>query len=137
MRLDSPDTIARTLWDAVARGKSVAYPGPAERAFVLAERLFPALIDRAIAAQFAQERHRRRQRPTRPMPFTSPVAVGDSKCLTSGDIPMLPNLSRTLGALACLAVVATAAPAERDESCDRWMRRCTRLPTNGPRSPFA
>ncbi len=52
MRLDSAETIARSLWDAVARDRTAAYPGLGERALVLAERLFPALIDRALAAKF-------------------------------------------------------------------------------------
>ena len=78
MQLDSPDTIARTLWDAVARGKAVVYPGPAERAFVLAERLFPALIDRAIAAKFRKS-GLPGAGPEAAKAVPTPVAAGDSK----------------------------------------------------------
>ena len=53
MKLDSAETIARALWDAVAHDRTTAYPGLRERAFVLAERLFPGLIDRALASQLA------------------------------------------------------------------------------------
>lgn len=50
---DRTDVIARHIWDAVAKGRTSAYPRGPERFFTLIERLFPALIDRAVARQLA------------------------------------------------------------------------------------
>ena len=54
MKLDSPESVAKRIWDAVARdGDSVYPPGP-ERLFVLIQHLLPRLVDRSIAKQFAR-----------------------------------------------------------------------------------
>lgn len=50
--LDDPDAIARDVWNAVEKGRNNAYPRGRERLFVMLERLFPSLVDRALAAQF-------------------------------------------------------------------------------------
>lgn len=50
--LDDPDAIARDVWNAVEKGRNSAYPRGRERLFVMLERLFPSLVDRALAAQF-------------------------------------------------------------------------------------
>ena len=49
MRLDSPDVVARRIWREVERGKDSVYPPGVERLYVLIERLYPRLIDRALA----------------------------------------------------------------------------------------
>jgi short-subunit dehydrogenase len=51
MPLDSADRIGRQIWDAVAQGTDTVYPRGRERLFVLAERLFPSVVNRAIASQ--------------------------------------------------------------------------------------
>jgi NAD(P)-dependent dehydrogenase (short-subunit alcohol dehydrogenase family) len=49
MRVDPPEDVAAYIWKSVGRGaKSVYVPGP-ERAFVLLQRTFPGLIDRALS----------------------------------------------------------------------------------------
>jgi short-subunit dehydrogenase len=53
MTLDEPDRVARLIWDAVERGDHSVYPRGPERVFVLAQRLFPRLVDRALAKQAA------------------------------------------------------------------------------------
>ncbi len=53
MTLDEPDRVARQIWDAVERGDHSVYPRGPERLFVLAQRLFPRLVDRALAKQAA------------------------------------------------------------------------------------
>lgn len=52
MPLDPPEAIARQVWDAVARGRNSVYPRGRERLFLLLERLFPALVDRALGSRF-------------------------------------------------------------------------------------
>ena len=59
MSFDASEAIARAVWDAVARGRNNAYPRGRERLFLLAERLFPSLVDRALAAQLATSGARR------------------------------------------------------------------------------
>ncbi|MGO8918455.1 MAG: SDR family NAD(P)-dependent oxidoreductase [Stellaceae bacterium] len=49
--LDSAEKIARQVWDAVAKGDDSAYPRGRERLFVLVERLFPSIVNRALTAQ--------------------------------------------------------------------------------------
>lgn len=53
MTLDPPDRVARRIWDAVERGDHSVYPEGAERIFVLLQRLFPRLVDRALAKHAA------------------------------------------------------------------------------------
>jgi short-subunit dehydrogenase len=48
MRLDEPEAVARQLWDAVERQAANAYPGFGERCAVLAQRLLPGAVDRAL-----------------------------------------------------------------------------------------
>ena len=56
MTLDDPNDVAAGIWRAVERGADTAYPRGAERLFILAQRLFPKLVDRAIARQMADSR---------------------------------------------------------------------------------
>ena len=51
MKLDAPDAVARQIWDAAQRGQQSVYPRGLERVFVLLQRLFPKVIDRALAKQ--------------------------------------------------------------------------------------
>ena len=59
MPLDEPEAIARQVWDAVARGKDAVYPRGRERLFLLVERLFPSLVDRALRPRFEASGGRR------------------------------------------------------------------------------
>ena len=54
MKLDMPQTVARSIWNAVAREADSVYPAGAERLFVLIQRLMPHVVDRSIAKQFAR-----------------------------------------------------------------------------------
>ena len=56
MKLDAPAKVASDIWNAVARDADTAYARGAERLFVYIERLFPFLVDRAIAKQMADKR---------------------------------------------------------------------------------
>jgi len=56
MRLDEPDRVAARVWRAVMKEADSAYGKGPERLFVLLQRLFPRLIDRAVAAQMADAR---------------------------------------------------------------------------------
>ena len=51
MSLDPVDEIARDIWNVVAAGKDDLPPRGRERLFRLVDRLWPALVDRAIATQ--------------------------------------------------------------------------------------
>ena len=48
---DSAAAVAARIWDAVDRGADTLYPRGRERLFVLVERLFPAVITRALRRQ--------------------------------------------------------------------------------------
>jgi short-subunit dehydrogenase len=54
MKLDVPDAVARSVWNAVARDAQSVYPAGPERMFVLIQRLLPHLVDRSIAKQLAR-----------------------------------------------------------------------------------
>jgi short-subunit dehydrogenase len=54
MKLDAPANVAKFVWNAVARDANSVYPAGLERLFVLMQRLFPHLVDRSIAKQFAK-----------------------------------------------------------------------------------
>jgi NAD(P)-dependent dehydrogenase (short-subunit alcohol dehydrogenase family) len=54
MKLDSPQAVAKSVWNAVAREANSSYPAGAERMFVLIQRLVPQLVDRSIAKQLAR-----------------------------------------------------------------------------------
>jgi len=56
MRLDEPDRVAAQIWRGVTKDLDSAYGKGPERLFVLLQRLFPRLIDRAVAAQMADAR---------------------------------------------------------------------------------
>jgi len=56
MRLDEPDRVAAGVWRAVMKEADSAYGKGPERLFILLQRLFPRLIDRAVAAQMADAR---------------------------------------------------------------------------------
>jgi NAD(P)-dependent dehydrogenase (short-subunit alcohol dehydrogenase family) len=56
MRLDEPDRVAAQIWHAVTKDIDSAYGKGPERLFVLLQRLFPGLIDRAVASQMADSR---------------------------------------------------------------------------------
>jgi short-subunit dehydrogenase len=53
-RLDDPAIVAEQIWRAVARDADSVYPPGAERIFVLLQRLFPGVVDRAISKQMAR-----------------------------------------------------------------------------------
>jgi short-subunit dehydrogenase len=53
-RLDDPAVVARQIWQAVAADADSVYPAGAERIFVLLQRLFPGLVDRAVSKQMAR-----------------------------------------------------------------------------------
>ena len=59
MRLDSPAQVAGQSWRAVVDDSETAYPPGPERLYVLVQRIFPRLIDLALAA--------RPQSPTSPL----------------------------------------------------------------------
>lgn len=54
MRLDTPEAVAKFVWNAVGREANAIYPVGPERMYVLMQRLFPRIVDRAIAKQFAR-----------------------------------------------------------------------------------
>lgn len=51
MQLDSPDRVARQIWQAVTREDDVVYAAGPERLYVLVQRVFPRLVDRTLARQ--------------------------------------------------------------------------------------
>ncbi len=53
-RLDDPTTVAGRIWRAVEVDADSVYPAGAERIFVLLQRLFPGLVDRAVSKQMAR-----------------------------------------------------------------------------------
>lgn len=59
MRIDSPEKVAREIWQGVARDADSIYAKGPERLFVLVQRLLPKLVDRSIEAQLADQRIRR------------------------------------------------------------------------------
>ncbi len=54
MKFDTPETVANFIWNAVAREANAIYPAGPERMYVLMQRLFPGVVDKAIAKQFAR-----------------------------------------------------------------------------------
>ncbi|MGO9173649.1 MAG: SDR family NAD(P)-dependent oxidoreductase [Rhodomicrobium sp.] len=54
MKFDTPEAVANFVWNAVAREANAIYPAGAERMYVLMQRLFPGVVDKAIAKQFAR-----------------------------------------------------------------------------------
>ncbi len=58
MRIDQPAGVAAHIWRAVAQDADSAYARGPERLFVLAQRLLPKLVDRAISAQMLDRRIR-------------------------------------------------------------------------------
>ncbi len=51
MELDNVEAVANNVWNAVADNANIAYPSGPERFYVLLQQLFPAIIDRSLAAQ--------------------------------------------------------------------------------------
>ena len=51
MELDKVEAVANDVWNAVAANTDIAYPSGPERFYVLLQGLFPAIIDRSLAAQ--------------------------------------------------------------------------------------
>lgn len=51
MALDPAHKVAARAWNAIEAGKRASYPRGKERLFVLLQRLWPGLIDRALGAQ--------------------------------------------------------------------------------------
>lgn len=47
--VDAPAVVARRIWRAVARGRESVYAPGLERIYVLIQRLFPQIIDRALS----------------------------------------------------------------------------------------
>jgi NAD(P)-dependent dehydrogenase (short-subunit alcohol dehydrogenase family) len=58
MRLDDPPAVARQIWRAVMQDLDSVYARGPERLFVLAQRLLPRIVDRAISTQMLDERVR-------------------------------------------------------------------------------
>jgi short-subunit dehydrogenase len=58
MRLDDPTAVARQIWRAVMQDLDSVYARGPERLFVLAQRLLPRIVDRAISTQMLDERVR-------------------------------------------------------------------------------
>jgi NAD(P)-dependent dehydrogenase (short-subunit alcohol dehydrogenase family) len=58
MRLDDPTAVARQTWRAVMQDLDSVYARGPERLFVLAQRLLPRIVDRAISTQMLDERVR-------------------------------------------------------------------------------
>jgi NAD(P)-dependent dehydrogenase (short-subunit alcohol dehydrogenase family) len=58
MRLDDPNAVARQIWRAVMQDLDSVYAKGPERLFVLAQRLVPKIVDRAISTQMLDERVR-------------------------------------------------------------------------------
>ncbi len=54
MKLDTPEVVAKFVWDAVAREANAVYPAGVERLYVLMQRLFPHVVDKAVGKQFAR-----------------------------------------------------------------------------------
>lgn len=54
MGLDDPADVARRILDGALAGRDTVYPRGAEPVFVLVQRLFPRLIDRALVRQHAR-----------------------------------------------------------------------------------
>ena len=54
MKFDSPEAVAKFVWNAVAKEANAIYPAGPERLYVLMQRLFPGVIDKAVAKQFAR-----------------------------------------------------------------------------------
>jgi NAD(P)-dependent dehydrogenase (short-subunit alcohol dehydrogenase family) len=54
MKFDTPEAVAKFIWNAVAREANAIYPAGPERLYVLMQRLFPRVIDKAVAKQFAR-----------------------------------------------------------------------------------
>ncbi len=54
MKLDKSEKVAKVVWDAVGREANAIYPAGPERMFVLMQRLFPGVVDKAIAKQLAR-----------------------------------------------------------------------------------
>lgn len=51
MSMDSPDIVARAIWDAVLSGRDSVYAPAPEQIYVLIQRLFPRIIDWSLARQ--------------------------------------------------------------------------------------
>jgi NAD(P)-dependent dehydrogenase (short-subunit alcohol dehydrogenase family) len=58
MRLDDPAAVANQVWRAVMQDLDSIYAKGPERLFVLAQRLLPSIVDRAISTQMLDERVR-------------------------------------------------------------------------------
>ena len=56
MKVDSPEAVARHIWNGVARGRATIYPGLAERVLLLVQRLAPGIIDVALAPRLRKAR---------------------------------------------------------------------------------
>ncbi|MFZ0572233.1 MAG: SDR family NAD(P)-dependent oxidoreductase [Rhodomicrobium sp.] len=54
MKFDKPEAVANFIWNAVAREANAIYPAGPERIYILMQRLFPGIVDKAIAKQFAR-----------------------------------------------------------------------------------
>jgi len=54
MKFDTPEAVAKFVWNAVAKEANAIYPAGPERLYVLMQRLFPGVIDKAVAKQFAR-----------------------------------------------------------------------------------
>lgn len=51
MKLDTPDAVADQIWNAIDREDDAVYAAGPEKLYVLIQRVFPRLVDRALARQ--------------------------------------------------------------------------------------
>ena len=58
MHLDDPTAVASQIWRAVMQDRDSVYAKGPERLFVLAQRLVPKIVDRAISTQMLDARVR-------------------------------------------------------------------------------
>src|SRR6202165_2533267 len=51
MNVDSPEAVARQIWQAVVDSRHTVYPPAPERRYVLTQRIFPRIIDWSLSRQ--------------------------------------------------------------------------------------
>lgn len=54
LKLDTPEAVAKLIWDGVGRDAKSVYPAGPEKLFVLVQRLFPHIVDKSVAKQLAK-----------------------------------------------------------------------------------
>lgn len=56
MTVDTPEAVARRIWNGVSAGRATIYPGVAERLILLVQRLAPHIVDAALASKLRRAR---------------------------------------------------------------------------------